>query len=1053
MGGLMDNAKKNAASIELPFTLVDAVKSGRVILFLGSGASKECVNSEGKRPPNGDELKTMLATKFFGKPMDKRSLMTIAEMAIDTAGGTSQVFDFVNRTLEAFQTSDAHRMLTDFSWRTIATTNYDTFVEDAYADTKRRRQSLIPFVKDDEPVEQRMAEALNPLQYLKLHGCLNHRLDADVPLVLAWDSYGKYSQNRTRLFDRLKDLASECPIIFIGYSLADSHIRDLINRVAPKTRPRWYIVDPDAEMEDITFWASKNVDVFPIKFGQFMKALSDSIPPLMRFLPTSHKAADFPLRKFYLGSPEESDQLRGSFKKDLTFVHASMPHLEQIPRRFYSGYDTGWGCVVQRLDARRKMTDDLLFKVLLENEAPKGPSLFCIRGPAGAGKTIVLKRTAFEAATASSELVLWLEETGHLRPDVFLEIWDLTQRPIYLFVDQIALHVDKLIPFIKAMKTRQVPVVIIGAEREADWATYCTPISDIIVPEFLRMKNLVPSEAENLIDLLKRHNCLGELAAKPREEQVAAFMKPEYADRQLLVALHVLTKGIPFEKIVLDEYERVMPEQARQLYLDIASMNQFAVPVRAGTISRVCGIAFDDYQAKFFHPLADMIATGTDNYSGDRTYKTRHSRVAELLFRQVCSTDELKAKQFVRLIHGLDVGYMSDSRALEAITKGRTLADNFSRVDPVRDVYEAATSVAPAQQYLYQQWAIFESTHWQGDILKAEELAEIASNGEPKNTTFTHTRAEIARKRAKRETSDVMKEQLRRQARQFLSKMPNSDRFATSSRCKLLVDEVTEMGEALIEGEDTASDRLFAEKLRDAQDFLLRAQQDFPEDAEMSEIESWLWTDLKDKDKALAALQRAWRKMPRGMGTAIRLGKLHAAAGNPDKEFQVLTEALSREPDNKDVHFALAQHLLKYDGSNKSDIIRHLNSSFTLDDQNFEERHLLAQYLFSIGEIDDADKLFQLISGKAPPNFRKFAQKTDNIITALLPTYTGSVDTRRDGYFFIRSGSYPAVIFAPRSAFDEAEVDDIEVGQIVDMRFRFNRRGPVAVSCVAKMRA
>ncbi len=1048
----MDNIKKKSAIIELPFTLTDAVKSGRVILFLGSGASKECLNANGERPPNGDELKTLLANKFFGKPMNNRSLMTVAEMAIDTAGGTNQVFDFVNRAFETYQTSEAHRMLTDFSWRTIATTNYDTFVEDAYADTGRRKQSLIPFVKDDEPVEQRMAEAINPLQYLKLHGCLNHRLDSDVPLVLSWDSYSKYSQNRTRLFDRLRDLASECPIVFVGYSLADSHIRDLINRIGPKNRPRWYIVDPDAEAEDVSLWASKNVDVFAVRFSQFMKTLSDSIPPLMRYLPTSHKAADFPLRKFYVGAHDESDQLKGSLRKDLTFVHSSMPHSEQLPSQFYSGYDTGWGCIVQRLDARRKMTDDLLFKVLLETEAPKGPSLFCIRGPAGAGKTIVLKRTAFEASTASNELVLWLEESGHLRPDVFLEIWDLTQRPIYLFVDQIALHIEKLVPFIKAMKTRQVPVIIVGAEREADWATYCTSLSDIIVPEFLRMKNLTPSESENLIDLLKRHNCLGELAARPREEQIAAFMKPEYANRQLLVALHVLTKGIPFEKIVLDEYERVMPAQARQLYLDIASMNQFSVPVRAGTISRICGLDFDDYQAKFFHPLADMIATGIDNYSGDRTFKTRHSRVAELVFRQVCSTDELKSKQFVRLINGIDAGYMADSRALEAIAKGRTLADHFSTAGPVREIYETAINVAPTQYYLYQQWAIFESTHWQGDISKAEELAEIASHGEPKNATFIHTRAEIARKRANREVSEVMKEQLRRQARQFLSRMPNGDRFATSSRCKLLVDEVTDMSETLIEGEDTASDRLFAEKLRDAQDFLLRAQQDFPEDAEMSEIESWLWTDLKDKDKALMALQRAWKKMPRGMGTAIRLGKLQAAAGHPEKELEVLREALSREPDNKDVHFAIAQHLLKHDRTNKTDILRHLNSSFTLDDHNFEERHILAQYLFSIGEMGQAEKLFELISIKAPPNFRRYAPKTDNLITASLPTFTGSVDVLRDGYFFIRSGSYPAVIFAPRSAFDEAEVDDIEVGQILEMRFRFNRKGPVAVSCTAKMR-
>jgi SIR2-like domain len=69
--------------------------------------------------------------------------------------------------------------------RTIATTNYDTFLEAAYRDPRRRRQTLVPFVKDDEPVEDKMRSALNPVQYLKLHGCLNHLFDKDIPLVLS----------------------------------------------------------------------------------------------------------------------------------------------------------------------------------------------------------------------------------------------------------------------------------------------------------------------------------------------------------------------------------------------------------------------------------------------------------------------------------------------------------------------------------------------------------------------------------------------------------------------------------------------------------------------------------------------------------------------------------------------------------------------------------------------------------------------------------------------------------------------------------------------------
>ena len=63
-----------------------------------------------------------------------------------------------------------------------------------------------------------------------------------------------------------------------------------------------------------------------------------------------------------------------------------------------------------------------------------------------------------------------------------------------------------------------------------------------------------------------------------------AFTKT--ADRQLLVALHEATRGLPFEQIIFDEYEGVVPERARRLYLDICALHQFGAPVRAGTISR-----------------------------------------------------------------------------------------------------------------------------------------------------------------------------------------------------------------------------------------------------------------------------------------------------------------------------------------------------------------------------------------------------------------------------------------------------------------------------------
>ena len=90
------------------------------------------------------------------------------------------------------------------------------------------------------------------------------------------------------------------------------------------------------------------------------------------------------------------------------------------------------------------------------------------------------------------------------------------------------------------------------------------------------------------------------------------------------------------------------PKKARRLYLDIATMHQFAVPVRAGTISRVSGIDFREFRREFLDPLKDMVTVEEDKY-GDYAYKTRHPNIAAMIFRQVCADDASKSAKLFAL--------------------------------------------------------------------------------------------------------------------------------------------------------------------------------------------------------------------------------------------------------------------------------------------------------------------------------------------------------------------------------------------------------------------
>lgn len=186
-------AKKHSEpTITLPVPLAEAIKSKRSIVFLGAGASKEAKDASGKSPPDANQLRDILAQKFFGRPIVNRDLMAVSEMAIASSGGSSLVYEAIRTAFDKFQPSLAHKSLAEFNWRMIATTNYDCLIEKAYSDSSKRAQSLVRFVKDDEPVEERLQAAVNPVQYLKLHGCLDHIFDNDIPLVLSREQYDAY---------------------------------------------------------------------------------------------------------------------------------------------------------------------------------------------------------------------------------------------------------------------------------------------------------------------------------------------------------------------------------------------------------------------------------------------------------------------------------------------------------------------------------------------------------------------------------------------------------------------------------------------------------------------------------------------------------------------------------------------------------------------------------------------------------------------------------------------------------------------------------------------
>lgn len=924
--------------LTLPPGFVQAVQNKRVVMFLGAGASMEARGINNSRPPSGAALRESLAIKFFGDPMEGYDLMSVADMAI-AIHGQGVVFEHVRAVLDPFQPSPAHLLLPRFHWRAIATTNYDLLVERAYARISNCVQTVVPFIKNSEPIEARQQLVERPVLLLKLHGCLDHMHDEAVPLILSHEHYALHRRHRDRLFDRLSGMSHESTFVFCGYGLGDAHIRKIVHDLQAEgvKRPLWYIITPRALDQEVTYWGTNNVHVIRSTFGGFMAALDGAVPEMWRALEPGAGIAELPIQRHFRTRADPSAALRTALGRDWRHVHADMPVMPQDAARFYEGYDTGWGAIVNGLDVKRRVVDDLL----LEAVSDDGPAVrfHLLRGPAGSGKSVALKRAAWNAATELDQVVLWLEDGGILDAELLAELHNLTGQRLVIFVDRAAERWPTISTLLSRARASAMIISVVAAERDNEWNVYAAGRGDGPAPSELRIGQLSTPEVGQLVDLLAANGRLGMLTELPRDKQIEALGSK--ADRQLLVALHEATRGRPFEEIVLDEYDNIVPERARRLYLDICALNQFGLPVRAGTISRASGIRFEEFETELLAPLENVVLVVQDPYSGDMAYRSRHAKVAELVFQQACPDDSIKAERLIRLVEHLDVGYSVDRSTMDQIARGRSLAVMVQTAAFGRELYQAMLRAEPDQAHIYQQWAIYEMQTAEGSFDEAERLASKAVELASRNRSIAHTWAEVARWRAQEERSPVRRDRYLQQARQRLSAAGSStDRMVVGTRCKLLVDEVIYLVRQADDAPDPGLEAELAEKVREAEVALRNSQRLYADDADMLQTEANLLLALDRGPAAVRALERAWNANPRGSAVALRLSRAYAK-NDSQKSVAILEQALERNSEDKAVHLALARRLLEA-GESPGKAAHHLDRSYARGDANFDARHLHA---------------------------------------------------------------------------------------------------------------
>ena len=1032
--------------------LLEQIAKGEAVLFLGAGAIKGASGDKDKQALTGPQLRDFISDKYLCGGLKERSLSEVAELAKNESS-LADVQKTIYDLFSGLHPAECHKLIPTFRWHAIVTTNYDFVAERAYSDCNSPLQKIAAVVGDGDAKDQDWSDpGIVPL--LKLHGCLSKINDPKLPLILSSEEYAKHKKNRTRVFGIFSDWAKSHPVIFCGYDISDPNIQQILFDLGDRAinRPIYGVVKPSFTEYELRYWRARRFIPECMKFEKFINQINHEIPKSTRILSTFKSKDSLSIQsKIVRGSV--SDSLCSYLEVSLEHVREGMLSNNIDVKDFYRGMGSSWSPIESKLDVDRRITDEILLENVLDIGDDKLPQLVLLKGHAGSGKSVTLRRIAWNAAVDHEAFCVWLTSESQLRIECLREIYNLIDERIFLFIEDVLPYVEEVDSMFRKLRHEQIPVTIFIGARTNEWNILGTDL-DVLVRQNYELGKLDINEIKGLINLLQTHSCLGYLEGLTDKKRIDFFKLT--AERQLLVALHeALFSGESFENIVVDEYNNIVPPEAKSLYLDVCTFNRFKVGVRAGLISRVSGFNMEYFQKKLFAPLEHLVFTYKDHRSKDYAYRSRHTVIAEIVFNHVLTSPEARADQIIRLVRHMNVDYQSDRLVFQQIVKGRELAKIFEDSNLVARIFGAAGKALVDESYIFHQRAIYELHRQSGRARVALELINDAERlAVSHRIPIRHTKALVLKKLAMESQSASERQKLRSESKtilqQLLKKHESSHAFHAMGL--VVLDEIKDyLVQADSENSDVNQllDRKIAELVRDVEKVIVDGLRSFPRDTYLLELESKLAELIKDKPRALRSLKKAFELNPSSGLIAKRLGKHYRDLGYYGNAKQVLERCLEENPNSTEAHSELGITLIRQDEESNSKQIRyHLNKAFTAGDTNYRTQFWLACHEFLYGDPNRAKDLFEsLKQSKMNPREKRdprheFIGRDGNPVD-----YIGRVKLKKENYCFISAPNFSQEIFAHSSSFKNSDWDSISAISELVFNLSFTFSGPVGGNC------